>query len=93
MPIIVLNPTAESELTARDLAPRLGSLAGRRVGLLDNRKANADRLFDLVEARLRTQHGVETFVRRRKPDFSRPAPPTMLDDLRECDAVITGVGD
>jgi hypothetical protein len=93
MPIIVLDPTSASELSQRDLAPRLDSLAGRRVGLLDNRKANADTLFDLVEGILREKHGVESFVRRQKPDFSRPAPPEMLDDLRGCDAVITGVGD
>jgi hypothetical protein len=93
MPIIVLDPTDTSETQPNQLAPRLTSLKARRLGVLDNRKANADRLFDLVEAILRERHAVEVVVRYQKPDFSRPAPDSMLRDLRECEAVITGVGD
>jgi hypothetical protein len=93
MPIIVLNPTAESETRPNQLAPRLSSLQGRKLGVLDNRKANADRLFDLVETIVRERYAAEVVVRCQKPDFSRPAPKAMLQELRECDAVITGVGD
>jgi hypothetical protein len=93
MPIIVLNPTAESETQPNQLAPRLSSLQGRKLGVLDNRKANADRLFDLVETILRERYAAEVVVRCQKPDFSRPAPDAMLQELRECEAVITGVGD
>jgi hypothetical protein len=95
MPIIVLDPTSHSEpaATTNRLAPRLVSLAGRRIGVLDNRKANADRLLDEVERILRERYGVQVTARHQKPDFSRPAPPSLLDDLRDCEAVITGVGD
>ena len=93
MPITVLDPTSESEPSAIRLAPRLDRLHGRRIGVLDNRKANADRLFDLVEASLRDRYGAQVVRRHQKPDFSRPAPHAMLEDLRACDAVITGVGD
>jgi hypothetical protein len=93
MPIIVLDPTASSEAQPNQLAPRLSSLQGRKLGVLDNRKANADRLFDLVETILRERYAAEVVVRCQKPDFSRPAPDSMLHDLRECEAVITGVGD
>ena len=93
MPITVLDPTSHSETQPQRLAPRLTSLAARRLGVLDNRKANADRLFDLVEAILRDRYGAQVVLRRQKPDFSRPAPQPILEDLRACDAVITGVGD
>ena len=93
MPIVVLNPTADSEPHLEQLAPRLTSLEGRKLGVLDNRKANADRLFDLVEAILRERFQAQVVVRCQKPDFSRPAPEATLADLRSCEAVITGVGD
>jgi hypothetical protein len=93
MPIIVLDPTASSDTQPNELAPRLTSLNGRRVGVLDNRKANADRLFDVVETILRERYAAEVVVRCQKPDFSRPAPESMLRELRDCEAVITGVGD
>jgi hypothetical protein len=93
MPIIVLDPTANSQPQPNQLAPRLTSLQERRLGVLDNRKANADRLFDLVEAILRDRYQAQVVARRQKPDFSRPAPSEVLEDLRACDAVLTGVGD
>ena len=93
MPMIVLNPTADSDVHVKQLAPRLPSLEGRKLGVLDNRKANADTLFDLVEAILRERYAAEVVRRCQKPDFSRPAPEGMLRDLQDCEAVITGVGD
>jgi hypothetical protein len=93
MPIVVLDPTIQSDTQTSQLATRLPSLDGRRVGVLDNRKANADRLFDLVGSLLRERYAAEVVVRCQKPDFSRPAPDSMLRELRDCEAVITGVGD
>jgi hypothetical protein len=93
MPITVLDPTGDSQAQPNQLAPRLTRLEALRLGVLDNRKANADRLFDLVEASLRDRYGAQVVRRHQKPDFSRPAPHAMLEDLRACDAVITGVGD
>ena len=93
MPITVLDPTTHSEAAAPRYAPKLPSLEGRRIGILDNRKANADRLLDEVETIMRTRYGVADWVRRQKLHFSRPAPPQQLAELRSCDAVITGVGD
>ena len=91
--IIVLNPTADTESEPKQLASRLSSLEGRKLGVLDNRKANADRLFDLVESILRERYQADVVVRCQKPDFSRPAPEAMLQEMRDCEAVITGVGD
>jgi hypothetical protein len=93
VPIIVMDPTTQSDAATPRYAPKLPSLEGRRVGILDNGKANADRLLDEVESILRARHGVLAFVRRQKLHFSRPAPPELLAELRSCDAVVTGVGD
>jgi hypothetical protein len=93
MPIIVLDPTAQSETAVPSYAPLLPALEGRRIGILDNRKANADRLLDEVERIMRARYGVQAAVHVRKSDFSRPAAPALLAELSACDFVITGVGD
>ena len=88
-----MNPTSQSEAATPRLAPPLPSLEGRLIGLLDNGKANSDRLLGRIEAILRERYGVREFIRRRKPDFSRPAPPALLAELSACDAIITATGD
>jgi hypothetical protein len=93
MPIIVLDPTGGESPPPARRAPRLDSLAGRRVGLLDNGKVNVDRFLDHVEAILRAEHGVADVLRRRKPNMSAPAPPATLAELAACDAVVSAVGD
>ena len=93
MSITVLNPTSSTEAQPLRLARRLESLDGALVGVLDNGKVNADRIFRLVEAGLRERYGVREVIWRRKHNFSRPAPPGLLAELRACDAVITGIGD
>ena len=93
MPLTVVNPTSQSSAATPRLAPPLPSLEGRLVGLLDNGKANSDRLLGRIEAILRERHGVREVIRRQKPDFSRPAPAALLAELRACDAVITATGD
>jgi hypothetical protein len=93
MPITVVDPTSQDGSELLHLAPPLPSLDGRLVGLLDNGKANSDRLLDRIEQILRERHGVRECIRRQKSDFSRPAPAALLRELRACDAIITATGD
>jgi hypothetical protein len=93
MPITVLNPTSKSEAEAQQLALPLTSLRGLLIGVLDNSKVNADRIFGHVEKILLEQYEVRELLWRRKHDFSRPAPPGMLAELSACNAIITGIGD
>ena len=93
MPITVLDPTPDLATRAARMAPPLRSLAGARIGLLDNGKVNVDRFLDHVEATLRRDHGVQAVVRRRKPNMSAPVPAAMLAELVACDAVVSAVGD
>jgi hypothetical protein len=93
MSIRVLDPTVETAPAKAGVTPRLTSLAGRTIGLLDNGKINVRALLDHMERILRAQYGVHNVIRLRKPDFSRPAPAPVLAAMQGCDAVISAVGD
>jgi hypothetical protein len=91
-PRILLDPTGERSPAARARLPRLDSLAGRRIGLLDIAKARGDVFLDRVEARLRERGArVERF---RKPTFTKPAPIDLRKEIAtRCDAVVEALAD
>jgi len=95
MSIRVLNPTFEEAAAAINPVGKLSTLAGRTVGLLDNSKINVNKILDYAEEILKTQHGVKTVVRFRKPDASRPASAEVFVAAKdkECDVFISAVGD
>jgi hypothetical protein len=93
MTLRVLDPRQGPEGDAPRLAPALQSLQGAVVGLLDNTKMGTARFYDHVEEILRSRFGVREFIRRRKPDLSRPAPAEILGELSGADAIISGIGD
>ena len=86
------DPTAEPRAIAATLAPRLGSLAGKRVGILDNGKANAGTLMLAVTKILQERYGVKEVVKRNKPVAGPPAP-EILEDLSKCDFALVGSAD
>ena len=92
MPRILLDPTHERSPAIRQRLPRLASLAGVPVGLLDISKARGDVFLDRLEARL-TAAGAS--VRRyRKPTFTKPAPVDLRQQIAvECGAVIEALAD
>ena len=63
------------------------------IGLIDNAKIGTERFYDFLEDILREKHGVREFIRRRKPDATRPAPPEILAQVSGADAIISGIGD
>ena len=88
----VLNPTRPAPSQTKSLAPRPSSLRGRRIGVLDNSKPNADALLGRLAELLVERHGAASIVKWRKPGASRPA--TMIDEIaRSADLVLTGSGD
>ena len=93
MTLEILDPRLTPEREALHMAPALTSLKGAVVGLLDNAKIGTERLYDFIEQILRSEYGVREFIRRRKPDASRPVPPQMLAELSGADAVISAIGD
>lgn len=92
--VVVLDPTEGPEPVQARMAPRAGSLAGKRIGLLDNSKPHSKEVLDLVERMLHERLQPGQVLRFRKPNASRPAPDPLIEDIvRQCDAVINGVGD
>lgn len=92
--IMIVDPAAEEAAKPSLIAPRLASLAGARVGLIDNSKHNAETFLQEVESLLRTCYGVQTFSHYRKSNPSIPTPPEILAGfVASCDAVIHGVAD
>ena len=92
--IRVLSPIGITTAETMSVPPLPGSLAGRTVGFLDNRKANFDRLADEMGAILSVEHGVKAVIRRRKANASTPAAPEILAGLaKDCDVVFAGSAD
>lgn len=92
--LVLISPVNEAAVAESVLAPRLSSLRGKRVGLLDNSKSKADKILETVAAILNTRYGFTNIVRHRKPSASRPATPEAIKELATtCDLVIVGVGD
>lgn len=92
--LVLVSPVNEPETAESTYAPRLTNLQGKRVGLLDNSKNNANKLLDAMADILDAQYGFSDIVRRRKPSASKPVAPEVIDELKAtCDLVIVGVGD
>ena len=89
---LVLDPTHERAPAQRERLPRLASLAGRRVGLLDISKARGDVFLNRLEELLR-ERGLRV-ERYRKPTFTKPAPVDLRHEISvKCDVVIEALAD
>jgi len=92
--MILLNPEGSSQEAHEPLAPRPGTLNGKKLGLLSNSKLNADAVLYAIGELLAERYGIESLVHHTKPSFSLPAPEATFDELVEnCVAVLAGVGD
>jgi hypothetical protein len=92
--LVLISPINAATPAESTYAPRLATLSGKRVGLLDNSKSNAGRLLDAVATILHAQYGCTDVVRHRKPSASKPAAPAAIEALANtCDLVLVGVGD
>ncbi len=95
MPNILINPLNETQREQRSAAPRLTTLAGKTIGLLDISKPGGNYFLDHVERLLKANFGVATVVRTMKPTFTKPAPAAVLESFvnARCDAVIEALAD
>jgi len=91
--ITTLDPSYQMEDETTSLAPRLRSLAGATVGLLDNNKKNVGTFYFYLEQILRDEYHVADVKRLRKENRSAPAEPEVLAELAKCDAVVSAIGD
>jgi hypothetical protein len=90
--VILYDPTAEPRAIDARLASRLATLDGKRIGILDNSKANAGTLMLAVARRLQERHGAGEIVKREKP-VAGPPSPAILADLERCDLALVGSAD
>ncbi len=88
----VYVPVAEAGRNQDALAPRLPTLDGKVVGLLNNTKDLVDVLLDEVQGLLQKDFPGAQFRSLRKESVSG-ASPGMFEQLAACDAVVTAVGD
>ncbi len=91
---LLVNPTTQAIVAPFNGAPRLPSLAGTRLGIIDDSKKNADVLLEELVDLLRTRYEISDVKWHRKPSASKPADPAAIRELVEsCDSVIVAVGD
>ena len=91
---IVYDPRGAVTAEPRELAARLETLDGVRLGVLDNTKWNASKLLRRVVTGLQAGVTLAAVNRYDKESFSRPGRADLLDRIAaENDAVITAIGD
>ena len=95
MVTILVNPLDETPRPLMEAAPRLETLAGKTIGLLDISKPGGKVFLDHLAHLLKERHGAKLIVRETKPTYTKPAPSEILDRLlrAKCDAVIEALAD
>lgn len=92
--VTIVDPTAEDVAERFARAPRLASLEGRTIGLIDNSKRMADAFLAEIEDLLRKRHGVAGVRSYQKSSPSVLVPPAELAALvSSVDGVVHAVAD
>lgn len=89
----VLDPTNEKSSSGTQLAPRLTSLTGKTIGIVTNDKEGTKGYFRHLDDLLRSELSVKDVVWRAKSNYSAPAGPQIVAEMRQWDAVVSGIGD
>lgn len=88
------DPTASGPERTLFRAPKLASLEGRTIGILENNKLNAVELLCEVAALFEARHGCTVRPVYSKSNASAPAPAEILARAAgEVDFLLTGLGD
>ena len=92
--IQIFDPRAEDVAQELGLSPKLPSLRGKVVGLLENRKYHADNFLQELQEILLRDYGAKKVVYATKFTYSAPCASETLDALvSECDVVVHGIAD
>ncbi len=76
------------------LAPRLGDLNDKVIGMLDISKAKGNYFLDRLAERIFEQFRPKAIMRRMKPTYARPAPEELRKELeQQCDLIIEALAD
>ena len=88
----IVNPAGVPAAKRSTLASRrFETLAGLRIGLLDNNKPNADKFLQFVGALLEARHGDIRLVAKRK--LTRMESDGLAELAADCDVVINAFAD
>ena len=89
---VLLDPTSERSPARRERLPRLDTLDGKTVGLLDISKPRGDVFLNRLQVEFEKRGArVERFS---KPTFTKPAPADLRHEIAtRCDAVIEALAD
>jgi hypothetical protein len=90
----VYDPRGVVGAEKKNIAARVRSLKGLRLGILDNTKWNANKLLRELRDQLQAAHPLASVSYYRKESFSRFAAPELIEKIRaENDIVLTAIGD
>jgi hypothetical protein len=90
----IYDPRGVVHAEHRELAPRVASLAGLRVGVLDNTKWNGWRVLERTAAILGEQTPFASVTRYKKESFSVNAEDELIARIAaENDVALIGIGD
>ena len=93
--MILVDPTGDSLNTAGlHISPRPSDLRGKRLGLLDNTKANSEVILRKIADILDAKYEFSEIYYTKKHSSNLPPKPEVLSNLHlYADIVIAGVGD
>lgn len=92
---LILDPTGDASLaTDITLAPRLTSLEGKTLGLLDNGKPNGAVLLREIGNHLKQEYKLRDVLMFTKSYFGTPVEQTQTEEiLATCDFAVAAIGD
>ena len=94
MSLQIYDPTTGAAGRNLKFAPRPKSLAGLRIGLVDNTKHNSDQLLLRIAALLEARHGARAHLIRRKKSAGAAPHAEIIEEYKaNCDIIVAGVGD
>lgn len=91
-PVALINPVGFSKAEQVSLAPRLDTLKGKTIGILDNAKPRADVILEEVKQYLESK-GAVCSIYEFKPHLAKPMPREQIERLAQADAVVGAIGD
>ena len=93
MTLRIFDPTHEGKTAGGKPAERLLSLEGKTVGFITNGKEGTHGYFTHLDRMMRAEFRVADVVWRMKSNYSAPADPEIVDEIKRWHAVVAGVGD
>ena len=94
MAMQIYDPTIGTSGRSVSFVPRPKSLAGLRIGLVDNTKHNSDQMLLRIAGLLESKHGAKTHIIRKKKSAGAAPHAEIVEEFKaHCDVIVAGVGD